>query len=119
MARGAERRVTILSVVIPAYNEARFIGTLLERIKAAVAFIHLSSARWSATAEAVTKDGQRRQVAAYQRHARASLDALRAAADGHPFWQKIAQRQEERLSEAAAAWNELVSSGYPTRWTTK
>jgi len=26
--------VTVLSVVIPAYNEARFIGTLLERIKA-------------------------------------------------------------------------------------
>ena len=26
--------MTLLSVVIPAYNEARFIGTLLDRIKA-------------------------------------------------------------------------------------
>jgi glycosyltransferase involved in cell wall biosynthesis len=34
VAAVAELRVTLLSVVIPAFNEARFIGTLLERIKA-------------------------------------------------------------------------------------
>ena len=30
----ARRRMNTLSVVIPAYNEERFIGTLLDRIKA-------------------------------------------------------------------------------------
>lgn len=85
---------------------------LLEKVKAAVASIHLESAQMvlsqGAAKKAHTGESQQK-VAAYQRYARASLDALASASRDHQFWEKIARRQEDRLIDAGRTWR-LVNS---------
>lgn len=91
------------------FRSAHVRRLLVERVKAATAVIAIAAARLPSAGPVQSAD-IRRRVFAYQRHARASLDALSAACQGQDFWRHIVERQETRLIEAGSSWNRVTST---------
>jgi hypothetical protein len=82
------------------FQTANVCRLLLERTKTAVAALYIGAAEYELSCETADLPADiGRRIEIYSEIARSSLQALQAASQGQPFWQKIVLRQDQRLLE--------------------